>query len=75
MRRTIYEDSTGAELEITKGELHISYDNQTGLTFQLSEEDIRNLILDLNEMLDDGACIIEDSIFTKLKRIKEYKNN
>ena len=54
MRRTIYEDSTGAELEITKGELHISYDNQTGLTFQLSEEDIKLLIVDLENQLQNG---------------------
>ena len=75
MIRTIYEDSTGAELKITKGKLHISYDNQIGLTFKLSEEDIRNLILELNEMLDDGAYLIDDSIFTKLKRISELTNN
>ena len=51
MRRTIYEDATGAELEITKGQLHITYDNQTGLTYQLSEEDIKLLITDLENQL------------------------
>jgi hypothetical protein len=50
MRKIYYEDKSGAELHILKNTMLVTYDGHQGHEYELSAEDIEDLILDLIEM-------------------------